>query len=105
MWPRGAMDNASAYGAEDCRFESCRGRNFCRFSMLPLAPVTHKAHSVDCECGRVAQWITRLPTEQKIAGSNPAVVETFADFQCCHWLQSLIKRILWTANVAAWRNG
>ena len=22
------MDNASAYGAEDCRFESCRGRNF-----------------------------------------------------------------------------
>ncbi|KAJ1366260.1 hypothetical protein KIN20_026874 [Parelaphostrongylus tenuis] len=21
------MDNASAYGAEDCRFESCRGRN------------------------------------------------------------------------------
>ena len=26
QWPRGAMDNASAYGAEDCRFESCRGR-------------------------------------------------------------------------------
>ena len=26
-WPRGAMDNASAYGAEDCRFESCRGRD------------------------------------------------------------------------------
>ena len=25
-WPRGATDNASAYGAEDCRFESCRGR-------------------------------------------------------------------------------
>ena len=24
-WPRGATDNASAYGAEDCRFESCRG--------------------------------------------------------------------------------
>ncbi|KAK6731282.1 hypothetical protein RB195_007637 [Necator americanus] len=28
--------------------------------------------------GRVAQWITRLPTEQKIAGSNPAVVENFS---------------------------
>ena len=30
----------------------------------------------------MAQWITRLPTEQKIAGSNPAEVEifTFAQF-------------------------
>uniref|UniRef100_A0A915CLM5 Uncharacterized protein n=1 Tax=Parascaris univalens TaxID=6257 RepID=A0A915CLM5_PARUN len=26
MWPRGAMDKASVYGTEDCRFESCRGR-------------------------------------------------------------------------------
>ena len=26
------------------------------------------------QIGRVAQWITRLPTEQKIAGSSPAVV-------------------------------
>ena len=35
-WPRGAMDNASAYGAEDCRFESCRGRNFfLLFFILP----------------------------------------------------------------------
>ncbi|KFD50389.1 hypothetical protein M513_08771 [Trichuris suis] len=25
-WPRGATDNASVYGTEDCRFESCRGR-------------------------------------------------------------------------------
>ncbi|TKR81571.1 hypothetical protein L596_015422 [Steinernema carpocapsae] len=25
QWPRGAMDNASVYGTEDCRFESCRG--------------------------------------------------------------------------------
>ena len=24
VWVRGATDNASAYGAEDCRFESCR---------------------------------------------------------------------------------
>ena len=24
-WPRGPMDKASAYGAGDCRFESCRG--------------------------------------------------------------------------------
>ena len=26
MWSSGAMDNASAYGAEDCRFESCLDR-------------------------------------------------------------------------------
>ena len=25
-WPRGPMDKASAYGAGDCRLESCRGR-------------------------------------------------------------------------------
>ena len=24
-WPRGPMNKASAYGAGDCRFESCRG--------------------------------------------------------------------------------
>ena len=24
-WPRGPMDKALAYGAGDCRFESCRG--------------------------------------------------------------------------------
>ena len=27
-WPCGAMDNASAYGAEDSRFESWQGRTF-----------------------------------------------------------------------------
>ena len=28
---RRAMDNASDYGSEDCRFESCRDRNFILF--------------------------------------------------------------------------
>ncbi len=28
VWPRGLMDKASDFGSEDCRFESCRGRNF-----------------------------------------------------------------------------
>ena len=27
--PRGPMDKASAYGAGDCRFESCRGHFIC----------------------------------------------------------------------------
>ena len=26
VWTRGPMDKASAYGAGDCRFESCRGQ-------------------------------------------------------------------------------
>jgi hypothetical protein len=26
--PRGLMDKASDFGSEDCRFESCRGRDF-----------------------------------------------------------------------------
>ena len=30
-----------------------------------------------CAWGLVAQWITRLPTEQKIAGSSPAEVGCF----------------------------
>ena len=30
--------------------------------------------------GHVAQRITRLPTEQKIAGSNPAVIKYFFKF-------------------------
>ena len=31
-----------------------------------------------CLTGPVAQWITRLTTDQKIAGSNPAGIETFS---------------------------
>ena len=27
IWPRGPMDKASAHGAGDCRFESCRGQS------------------------------------------------------------------------------
>ena len=30
----------------------------------------------------VAQWITRLPTEQKIAGSIPAWIDYFICKQC-----------------------
>ena len=33
-WPRGPMDKASAYGAGDCRFESCRGH--CYSMRLPM---------------------------------------------------------------------
>ena len=32
--PRGPMDKASAYGAGDCRFESCRGHLLMRLTVL-----------------------------------------------------------------------
>ena len=35
-WPRGPMDKASAYGAGDCRFESCRGHAFS-YPRFPLS--------------------------------------------------------------------
>ena len=33
---RGATDNASDYGSEDCRFESCRARNENFFQVSPF---------------------------------------------------------------------
>ena len=33
---RGATDNASDYGSEDCRFESCRARNKCLLDFFGL---------------------------------------------------------------------
>ena len=50
------------------------------------------------ECGRVAQWITRLTTDQKIPGSNPGVVVVFLS-RCwsttflCHILFILMERL------------
>ena len=35
IWPRGPMDKASAYGARDCRFESCPG-HFAAASVCAL---------------------------------------------------------------------
>ena len=39
--------------------------------------------------GLVAQWITRLTTDQKIPGSNPGKVVFFAKTP---WLQSKVKK-------------
>ena len=41
--PRGPMDKASAYGAGDCRFESCRGHSFfaSRFARRYLFRLVH----------------------------------------------------------------
>ena len=37
IWPRGPMDKASAYGAGDCRFESCRGHFVSHLIMVMVA--------------------------------------------------------------------
>ena len=45
IWPRGPMDKASAYGAGDCRFESCRG-HFTFVSDLIASPISAMAASL-----------------------------------------------------------
>ncbi len=52
-WPRGPMDKASAYGAGDCRFESCRGH------FLSSSP-SHWLASSPRECGRCAHFLHRF---------------------------------------------
>ncbi|KAJ8870187.1 hypothetical protein PR048_029201 [Dryococelus australis] len=58
------MDNASDYGSEDSRFESWQGRQRKFHDVFRIPRI-----------GPVAQWITRLTTDQKIPGSNPGRVE------------------------------
>ena len=44
-WPRGPMDKASAYGAGDCRFESCRG-HFISAEHTQIASRKHHMRSM-----------------------------------------------------------
>ena len=39
--PRGPMDKASAYGAGDCRLESCRGHSLLLSDMSAYSESTH----------------------------------------------------------------
>ena len=52
-WPRGPMDKASAYGAGDCRFESCRG-HICR----PLLIFSSMCMTIFAECKYWMLWLT-----------------------------------------------
>ena len=45
-----------------------------KFSLTVLLVLDHYC---GLHRGLVAQWITRLPTEQKIPGSSPGKIETF----------------------------
>ena len=47
-------------------------------------------HFLDTHRGLVAQWITRLPTEQKIPGSSPGKIGFFSFYQNLIYLQLLI---------------
>ena len=50
------------------------GKNLHREGNLVIKSEYSVAHSA----GLVAQWITRLPTEQKIPGSSPGKIASFA---------------------------
>ena len=62
IWPRGPMDKASAYGAGDCRFESCRGH----YARLP---------SVICYWGRRATPRHRSRGGRSSSGSRAGILQ------------------------------
>ena len=45
-----------------------------KYHQVALLKLVHSLLEHQCT-GPVAQWITRLPTEQKIVGSSPAWIE------------------------------
>ena len=51
-WPRGPMDKASAYGAGDCRFESCRGHYDEASSIPSIAMGSYGQHLHACNACR-----------------------------------------------------
>ena len=59
-----------------------RAYNYMPSYMRSYMRATHRAWQyaatslLECCRGLVAQWITRLPTEQKIPGSNPGKLES-----------------------------
>ena len=65
MWPRGPMDKASAYGAGDCRSESCRGHfgKFVRICANPerrLRRLPAKADARQCKSHKPRCLVARL---------------------------------------------
>ena len=61
-WPRGPMDKASAYGAGDCRFESCRGHYLLSARQVwccSFATLTHAVAFVSLSYDGKTQWMQR----------------------------------------------
>ena len=73
-WPRGPMDKASAYGAGDCRFESCRGHCIA----LPYGDGPHQ----NSEAGKPNQ-----ARRSSASGNRTWVVRSGAHFldHCAAW--------------------
>ena len=64
-WPRGLMDKASVSGAEDCRFESCRGRFFC----LPLRHRQRQNYAAQCgHCNVYCVNVSKLVSLEWVIG-------------------------------------
>ena len=83
---RGSMDNASDYRSEDCRFESCWVWQFicnCWLTSAQSLSIYFRMPQ-----GLVAQWITHLTTDQKIAGSNLAEHDYFLGFPFSEFVRS-----------------
>ena len=83
-WPRGPMDKAPAYGAGDCRFESCRGHfpSFLKFQHLSKSPLwgsnprpyAYEAHALPTELRRRCQRTEegKINTVARIVGGGRA---------------------------------
>ena len=76
-WPRGPMDKASAYGAGDCRFESCRGHVDATILTYPRlcsasedGPRARLIFNPFRQSG-VAQWLACWAHNPKVRGSKP----------------------------------
>ena len=59
--PRGPMDKASAYGAGDCRFESCRGHS-CKLMWHARADLLRAAY-LKASCGIGSVLVARSSAE------------------------------------------
>ena len=72
------------------RKQKSPGVVFCGMIKHELVPVFRQR-------GRVAQWITRLPTEQKIPGSNPGTLRKLFSFPLHLYYCELLRFILGSA--------
>ena len=86
-WPRGPMDKASAYGAGDCRFESCRGHLFGSVAFLTMEPLTWRSH------GNTA---SQKPKKQNrrlalaLMCKSTIIVQLGKECSFCVWRRSLV---------------
>lgn len=77
--PRGPMDKASAYGAGDCRFESCRGHYLRRSSARQVVGLAWMvAATVSSGTRGYGATAARLTPDQKVGSSNLSALMLFA---------------------------